>query len=172
MQIVIVLMGIPGSGKTTVANILRRTCRLSLISRDEIRAGMFQPCEFTEVEKEAAYRGTLLALDACLRLGRSCIIDGMTFSNSRTLTEVREVVQKRNVHFLPVLLDVPVETAQKRVEADVLLKKHFAMDRNPELVKTVARKSDYSSPDVLRIDGTRSPEEVAHSIAKKIPELN
>ena len=104
MPVVIALMGLPGSGKTTVAERLVGARDLSLVSRDAIRAAMFRPCRYAEQEKQAAYRAVLLAVASCLELGRSCVVEGMPFSRAREVDELRELAQRAGARFMPVLL--------------------------------------------------------------------
>jgi predicted kinase len=119
MPVVIVLMGLPGSGKTTVAELLAARSDLSVVSRDAIRDAMFRPCAFTELEKDAAYRALLLAVGACLKLGRSCVVEGMPFSRSDEVEETRSLAEAAGAFFLPVFLHCPVELAQARARSDL-----------------------------------------------------
>jgi len=114
MPVVIALMGLPGSGKTTFAERLVRARDLSLVSRDAIRAAMFRPCRFTEQEKQAAYRAA-----GCLELGRSCVVEGMPFSRASVVDELRKLAQRAGAGFMPVFLDCPVEDAQARARRDI-----------------------------------------------------
>lgn len=164
MPVVIALMGLPGSGKTTVAERLVSARDLSVISRDAIRGAMFRPCRFTELEKQRAYRALLLAVAACLELGRSCIVEGMTFSRASEVEEVRRIAETAGAHFLPVFLDCPVDVAQARTAHDLVRQSRAPEDRDESLVARVAARFDAPPPDALRIDATRTPEEIAKAI--------
>ena len=61
-RIVVALMGVPGAGKSTLARTLEREFALRCVCRDAIRAAMFPACEFSYLEKRAAFRAVLLAL--------------------------------------------------------------------------------------------------------------
>lgn len=168
MPVVIALMGLPGSGKTSVAERLVRTPELSVVSRDAIRAAMFQPCRFTELEKQCAYRALLLAVAACLELGRSCVIDGMTFSRAREVEAVRGIAENAGARFLPVFLDCPLDVAQARAVRDVAEHHRAPEDRDGGLVARVAKRFEAPPADALRLDATRTPEEIADAILDRL----
>lgn len=171
MPIVIALMGLPGSGKTTVAERLVRMRDLSVISRDAIRAAMFRPPSFTELEKQCAYRALLLAVAACLELGRSCIVEGMTFSRASEVEEVRRIAETAAAHFLPVFLDCPVDLAQARAAHDLAQQSRAPEDRDERLVARVAERFDAPPADALRLDATGTPEEIAKAILDRLGQI-
>jgi predicted kinase len=172
MPVVIALMGLPGSGKTTIAERLARERNLSVVSRDALRAAMFRPCGFTELEKQTAYRALLLGIAACLELGRSCVVDGMTFSRASEVEDVRRLAQTAGALFLPVILDCPSDVAQARAARDVADQSRAPADRDERLVARVAERFDAPPPDALRLDATRTPEAIATAIIDRLDEVS
>jgi predicted kinase len=171
MPVVIALMGLPGSGKTTVAERVVRARDLSLVSRDAIRAAMFRPCRFTEQEKQAAYRALLLAVAACLELGRSCVVEGMPFSRASEVDELRKLAQRAGARFMPVFLDCPVEVAQARAHRDRLAQGRSPDDRDERLVARVAERFEAPPSDALRLDATTPPELIAKAVLDRLEQL-
>lgn len=165
MATVLAMMGLPGSGKTTLARLLVAKKGLAFISRDEIRDAMFKPCTYTADEKQAAYRAVIIALETNLRLNRSSVIDGMTFSRSEEINEVHQVCQQVNAKVLFVYLDIPVRLAQDRVRRDLKREDHNGpADRTSQLVKEVAGRFDELPDFAIRFDGTKSPEQLLEEV--------
>lgn len=154
MAIVIALMGLPGSGKTRVAKSLRERVPLALVSRDAIRAAMFDPCEHNDLEKHAAHEAAMLSIEHCLTLGRSCVIDGMTFSRNADVERVRTMARRAGAHFMPVFFDCPVEVAQERIRKDVRTTNNVHRSGEEELVAKVAERFEQPPEDAIVIDGT------------------
>jgi predicted kinase len=152
---VVALAGIPGAGKTTLARALVARTGWSFISRDDIRAAMFQPCHFTDPEKFSAFQATMVALDTTLELDRSCVIEGMPFSRVGELEKVGEVASKRGATFMPFLIDIPIELAMTRVATESAgnLGRPDAQDRVPELAREVAGRMRTFDESVLQLDG-------------------
>ena len=171
MPVVIALMGLPGSGKTTVAERLVAARDLSLVSRDAIRAAMFHPCRYAEQEKQAAYRAVLLAVASCLELGRSCVVEGMPFSRASEVDELRELAQRAGARFMPVLLDCPVEVAQARAHRDRVGQGRSPDDRDERLVARVAERFEAPPSDALRLDATAPPETIVKAILNRLEQI-
>jgi predicted kinase len=164
MLVVIALMGLPGSGKTTLAERLAGARDWSIVSRDAIRAAMFRPCAFTGAEKQAAFQSLLLAVAACCKLGRSCIVEGMPFSRAREVEAVRGVAEAAGAQFLPVHLDCPLEVAQARVSRDTADKIRAPADRDAETVARVAARFAPPPADALRLDATGAPDDIVRAL--------
>src|SRR6478736_4260144 len=75
--LIVTLIGLPGAGKSTVARTLERRLGLRRVCRDAIRQAMFPRCDYTFIEKRAAFRTVLLAVEINCLLGEPTVIDGM-----------------------------------------------------------------------------------------------
>ena len=64
-------MGLPGAGKSTVACAIEGRLQMRRVCRDAIRAAMFPHYDHSYVEKRAAFRSVLLALEINCALGAS-----------------------------------------------------------------------------------------------------
>jgi predicted kinase len=159
-RVVVPLMGLPGAGKTTLADHLVETLGLRRVSRDLVRAAMFPDCRHTLPEKRAAFRGVLLALDVNLALETSCVIDGMTFSRRRDLARVAQVAERGGALLIPIFLELPAAVARERIAAEAR-GGHPAGDRDPALVDFVLRRFEAPPASVLTIDATLPRERVA-----------
>jgi predicted kinase len=171
MPVVLALMGLPGSGKTTIAERLARARDLTVVSRDAIRAAMFRPCGYTEVEKETAYRALLLGVAACLELGRSCVVEGMPFSCAREIDDMRKLADAAGADFLPIYLDCPIDVAQARAGRDLAEQSRASADRDQETVARVAARFDAPPPEALRLDATATPEDTVKAILARLEDV-
>jgi predicted kinase len=166
--LVVALMGLPGAGKSTVARALESRLGLRRVCRDEIRRAMFPRCDYSFVEKRAAFRTVLLAIEINCVLGESSVIDGMTFSRR---DDYDHVVARADLHgfdVLPLLIDCPPALARERIARDLLQTRHPAGDREPELVDIVARRFDPPPAATIRIDAARSMDEVCRLAVAEI----
>lgn len=158
--LIVTLMGLPGAGKSTVACTLERRLGLRRVCRDAIRQAMFPRCDYTFIEKRAAFRTVLLAVEINCLLGEPSVIDGMTFSRREDFDEVAALADRHGFDVLPLLIDCPPALARERIARDLADGRHPAEDREPELVDIVARRFDAPPKAAIRIDAARPREEV------------
>jgi predicted kinase len=158
--LIVTLIGLPGAGKSTVARTLERKLGLRRVCRDAIRQSMFPRCDYTFIEKRAAFRTVLLAVEINCLLGEPSVIDGMTFSRREDYDEVAALADRHGFDMLPLLIDCPPALARERIARDLADGRHPAEDREPELVDIVARRFDAPPRAAIRIDAARPMEEV------------
>ena len=158
--LIVTLIGLPGAGKSTVARTLERRLGLRRVCRDAIRQAMFPRCDYTFIEKRAAFRTVLLAIEINCLLGEPSVIDGMTFSRREDFDEVVALADRHGFDVLPLLIDCPPALARERIARDLADRRHPAEDREPELVDIVARRFDAPPAAAIRIDAARPMEEV------------
>jgi len=158
--LIVTLIGLPGAGKSTVARTLERRLGLRRVCRDAIRQAMFPRCDYTFIEKRAAFRTVLLAIEINCLLGEPSVIDGMTFSRREDFDEVVALADRHGFDVLPLLIDCPPALARERIARDLADRRHSAEDREPELVDIVARRFDAPPAAAIRIDAARPMEEV------------
>jgi len=158
--LIVALIGLPGSGKSTVAHVLEQTLGLRRVCRDAIRQAMFPRCDFSFVEKRAAFRAVLLSIEINGLLGASSVVDGMTFSRREDYDQLIALADAHGFDVLPLWIDCPPALARERIARDVIEGGHPAGDREPDLVDVVARRFDVPPAAAIRIDASHSIEEV------------
>jgi predicted kinase len=158
--LVVALIGLPGAGKSTVASALERELGLRRVCRDAIRHAMFPRCDYSFVEKRAAFRTVLLAVEINCLLGEPSVVDGMTFSRRADFDELRDRAERHGCDVLPLFIDCPTALARERIARDLLERAHPAADREPGLVDRVARRFDPPPASAIRIDAARAVDEV------------
>ncbi|MBL0028556.1 MAG: AAA family ATPase [Rhodanobacteraceae bacterium] len=151
--IVVALMGLPGAGKSTLANTLSERLDLRIANRDVIARALFPHCSYSLPEKRAAFHAVLLSVEVNGALGESTVIDGMTFSSRADLDRVARIAAKYDLILIPIWLDLPPEVAKARIGADRRSGRyHPADDRTPALVDAVLERFERPQPTVPVID--------------------
>ena len=166
--LVIALMGLPGSGKTTLAEALAPRMSARIVSRDAVRAAMFRPCSFSDAEKAAAFTAVLRAVAVNCELGCSTIVDGMPFSREGELEAVSEASEEHGSRTLPVFCSISIEQAQRRVGRDRRESEQVAGDRDGELVLEVAQRFRPLPTGTLELDATRPIEELTQAVLRAV----
>ena len=152
---VVALMGLPGSGKSSLAAWLAPRFGLALVDRDRLRAELFPDCRFTDAEKQAANRAVLERLERNCATGLGSLVDGMTFSRESEREAVRRIALQHGYVYQALWLDCPIELGITRIEGQA----HGAADRGAALVREVAAR--FEAPrDALRIDATLPLEDI------------
>lgn len=152
-RLVVALMGIPGAGKSTIARGLERELGLRRVCRDTIRRAMFPTSNYSRMEKRAAFRAVLLALEINCLLDASSVLDGMTFSRRKDFDAVAELAGRLGFSVLPLLVECRPALARQRIEADMVHGVHPSGDRRPALVDAVVSRFQALPAGTIRIDG-------------------
>ena len=160
-SILIVLIGLPGSGKTTLARWLAAHSRLTVVSRDAIRAAMFPECAYTLEEKLAAYSAMKSAIGVSLALRRRVCTDGITFANQADRNDMAELAAAAGAPLAFVHCDCPVQIAQDRIAADT---ETVFPDRNAAAVTEVASRMAPMPSDAYRLDMTQPLGVLGHEL--------
>ena len=155
---VVLVLGLPGAGKSTLARALARRGGFARVDRDAIRATMFPRGHATAAEKRAANAATWRAAATQLQRGRGVIVDGMTFAAASQRARGRAVARRHGVPCLEVYLDCPVARARARIARGG---RHPAPDREPALVDAVARRFARVGAQALRLDARRPARELS-----------
>jgi predicted kinase len=168
--VVIALMGLPGAGKSTVAEALvRARPALVLLSRDALRRELIAEPAYDDDEKRALLAALLERLDAHLAAGRSVVLDGLTLSRSADRRAVEAAAARRGARALLALVEVGEGEARRRIAG---AGGHLAADRTPDLVTEVAARFEPPEAGVVRLDGTRAPDALAAQVLGAIGHLS
>ena len=153
---VIVLAGLPGAGKSTLAAALARGLPdARVLDKDQVRHALFAPCDYTSVERDVVFAALLDAARYHLGRGRIVIFDGLTFSRRAQVAAVERVAEEAGAFRAVIVCDVPVEVAIERCEADATSGDgHLASNRDGELVRRVAAEMEEPAGDYLTLDMT------------------
>lgn len=162
----ILLIGLPGAGKSTLARMLAPRLQAVVVDRDAIRAQRFA---------EAPVDGPITALanaamedEIRMRLGQgdSVIADGRTWARAQERGRLVDLARSAGAVIEQIWIDVPVAVAIERVEASRAV--HPASDRDAALVREVAARFEPPGSEALRLDGTRAVVELADAVVAQV----
>lgn len=94
----VVVCGLPGAGKTTVAGVLTDRLEAEIIRTDVVRKDCFPDPEYTSEETRATYEETLARAKRALERDGGAIVDG-TFRRERLRDRARAVAEDVGARF-------------------------------------------------------------------------
>lgn len=153
-------MGLPGAGKTTLAQALAEKIPARIVSRDVIRLALFQPCSFTHKEKLAAFEAMLLAIAVNCELGYFTIAEGMPFSRSGEFEAVNEALADLGARAASLFLDIDPQIASSRIAEQRAASLPMADDRDTTLAPEVHRRFRPLPPGTHVLDATLPEAEI------------
>ncbi|MEP7043109.1 MAG: AAA family ATPase [Dokdonella sp.] len=171
--LVVAVMGLPGAGKTTVARALERELGLRRVCRDSIRRALFPRCNYSFVEKRAAFRSVLLALEINCLLGEASVVDGITFSRRQDFDQIEALATAHGFDTLPLLIDCPPPLARARFVRNELARRLGDEARDESFVEAFVAHFQAPPLSTLRIDGSLPNDDMCRlavvEIAARLP---
>jgi len=110
MAFVLWITGLPGSGKSTVADGLKDLFPGSIVLRmDEIRRTVTPSPTYSDEERDLLYRALVYLAKVLFEQGHTIIIDATAHKR-----KWRELARREIEHFIEVYLRCPVEVCKER----------------------------------------------------------
>ena len=154
---VIVLVGLPGAGKSTLAEaVASRLPGARVLDKDKVRHVLFDPCDYTSAERDVVFAAMLDAARYHLGRDRIVIFDGLTFSRRSQVAAAEAVAHDAGGFVAVIVCDVPLDVAIARCEAGT--GEHLAANRDGELVRRVAAEMEEPAGDYVTLDMTGDAE--------------
>ena len=175
--LVILLIGAPGSGKSTQANFLRQRYQIPTISAEELIAG--DPSALARA-RNPKIQGIEARSDPALnellrrRLGTIKVMNGFALDGYPATKDHADYLIKLTGDLaladpIAILLDIPDDEARKR------LTKRGAKDDTPEVIeqriKDYHREMDFlpvyfPSIKIHKLDGAKKPDQISKELKK------
>ncbi len=167
------LVGLPGAGKSTLADALaRRLPDARVLDKDKVRHVLFDPCDYTSAERDVVFAAMLDAARYHLGRARIVIFDGLTFSRRSQVAAAEGVAQESGAFAAVIVCDVPVGVAIERCQRDAMSADgHLAANRDGELVRRVAAEMEEPAGDYLTLDMTGDVDRLAGQALAYVEEL-
>jgi predicted kinase len=147
---IILMAGLPGTGKTTLGRALADHFSGAVLSKDEIRAAVFSPpdIEYSTEQDDLVQQMMQEAAESLLRKNpeRFVFLDGRTFSRRYQIDRVIELADRLNQQWRIVECTCSEETAEQRLTDE----RHPAKDRDFQLYRRVkARFEPITLPKIV-----------------------
>lgn len=166
----VLLIGLPGSGKSTLARELAGRFGMGILSRDRLRESMFPLGHGAPLERRAATRALVLALEMSILLRHPVVVDGMSLARREDRERLRRLLDRFAAPALELFLDCPPAVAQARVLASRMGAGRGGNEGGAGSVLACAARFDPVEPHVLRLDACETPERLAETAASALRE--
>jgi len=157
----VILAGLPGTGKSTLAEALAKKLGGIVLSKDKVRAALFPDGAITYSSGQNDFCMSVLLM-AAQRIAADhrvpfLFIDGRTFSRERHVKEVAEAAHLVGAGLSILHLNCPEDLALERIKKDQ--GKHAAKNRDPLLYFLVKSYFEPIRLPKLDVDTSRPLEE-------------
>ena len=134
---IIVMAGLPGTGKSMLARAIAAKLPLLILDKDVLRAALFPPEEIEYSTSQDDF-----VVEMMLQLAnfyilkdsrRNIILDGRPFSKERQVNTVLHYAQTHTWDLRIIYCTCPDEIVKARLEHDVTTEKHLAANRNYDM---------------------------------------
>jgi predicted kinase len=138
---IVMMAGLPGTGKSTLARALAQRLPGTVLDKDVIRAALFAPAHIEYSARQDDFcQGTMLQAAAYLLDKDSSLyvfLDGRTFSRRYQRQRVVEFCAQRNTAWAILECVCVPATALERLQRDLAAQSHLAANRTPELYREI-----------------------------------
>lgn len=169
-RVALVLVGgLPGTGKSTLASMLAAARGWTLLRSDEVRKEHAVPMPegtardggygqglYAPEAVEATYRALLDRARALLGIGTSVVLDA-SWTSARRRSEAAELARDTAADLVPLRCTAPADVAAARITARQR-RGGNPSDATPAVARTMATESD-PWPEAVAIDTSGSPED-------------
>ena len=166
MSIVLIICGLPGVGKSTVARLLAPHIQAVVVSSDEIRKSLFRVPTYRRHEKRLVYKTMLLVARYLYNANVNCILDA-TFSKDTARWEVLDTLGIAIDQFRIIECICPEDIVMTRLKQ----RKNDFSDADYSIYKMMKRIYEPIKAEHIKIDTQRLSETEIRRLGSIINEI-
>ncbi len=171
--VLLVVHGLPGTGKSTVAKLVAESLDVDVMQTDAIRREVFGPSDlpaefgqgkYTSAARDRVYVEMLRRAEGTLKTHRSVVLDG-TFLSSQWRLQAFELARRHDAEPFFVCCECTDEVALRRIE-DRLAAGHSPSETRPEFFQ-LQQQAEEIHPEglpVVQVDTSKSLPDIARTI--------
>lgn len=144
---VVIVFGLPGSGKSYFASRLAKMIRADYINSDKLRKEMFKERTYSKQEKAAVYRKMLAKMTEAVNQNRNVVLDATFHKNDTRKTFEQEMEGKGGIYFIEV-------QANENIIRERLRKERPYSEADFEVYKLIRRHHEPLSDPHLLLEST------------------
>lgn len=130
---IVIVFGLPGSGKSHFASRLAKKINADYINSDQLRVEMFKIKTYAEQEKAAVYNAMLLKMKEAVNQKKSLVLDATFHKNETRKLFIQDVEKKDCIFF--------IEThADENITRERLKRKRPYSEADFEVYKSIRRQ--------------------------------
>ncbi|HXG42618.1 MAG TPA: DegV family protein [Dehalococcoidia bacterium] len=150
----VVLVGLPGSGKSTFARRLQERAPLAVLESDRFRKLLFGRPTYSPEESRRLFRALHAAIDSLLGRRISCLLDATNLREEHR-RPLYEMAERHGARLVLVQMEAPAEVVRSRLER----RRRAATpgdwsDAGPEVYERMREAMEPISRPHLRVDST------------------
>ncbi len=153
---IVIIAGLPGTGKSTLARALAQRLPGAVLEKDSIRASLFPPAYVEYSPSQDDFCGEVMLQTAAYLLSKHpelhVLLDGRTFSRRYQRDRVIEFSSQVGSTWAALECVCSEASAIGRIAEAVAANSHLAANRTPELYREIRKAWEPIDPPKLLID--------------------
>jgi predicted kinase len=153
---IVIVAGLPGTGKSTLARALAQQLPGAVLDKDLIRASLFPPAYVEYSLAQDDFCGAIMLQTAAYLLSKDpelyVLLDGRTFSRRYQRNRVIEFCAQAGTTWATLECVCSEATALRRIAEAVAANNHLAANRTPDLYREIRKAWEPIDQPKLVID--------------------